>query len=125
MNDYEKLSSKEYACLCMPYLLPIDGHDARKMALQDGSIEMCLKFFADRGYIHKEARWHHLGLFRSSSPQAATKVYLNDLGESSIHARKDQESAVDWIALTTKWIQESLQHLSNAAEDADAEDGCE
>lgn len=92
-------STEVDACLCMPYLIPIDRKQ-RKKALDDGSIRTCLQDFASRGYHHREVQWRHLGFFGKCVTEA--EVYLCDLGSLEKHNGKSDE---DWEKLTSEWIQ--------------------
>lgn len=104
---------QEDACLCMPYLVPIDDHEERKKALTDGSVKGCLQDFAAKGYHHNEVRWRHLGRFRlKHDDPSSTKVYLCDLGNLR---KRDTESDCEWGQATSCWIQESTSKLEESA----------
>mmetsp|Transcript_22022 Transcript_22022/g.37438 ORF Transcript_22022/g.37438 Transcript_22022/m.37438 type:complete len:142 (-) Transcript_22022:319-744(-) len=50
----------EDACLCMPYLIPIDTKTDRLEALKNDSIRNALKEFASKNYHHNEVFWRHV-----------------------------------------------------------------
>lgn len=109
-------TDKTDACLCMPYLIPIDDDEARQNALNDGSIRDCLVEFAAKGYLHNEVKWRHLGLFRSQSKSqsaSATKVYFCDHG--NLRERKEEESNACWESLSIEWMENSMTALAQRA----------
>jgi len=111
-DDYDNTGQQD-ACLCMPYLIPIDASE-RQEALKNGSICECLEGFATKNYHHNEVLWRHLGFFctRHKKKVRSKKVYLCDLGNLT---KRDGESDDKWKDETKTWITKCLESLSKTA----------
>ena len=96
-------------CLCMPYLVPIDG-DKRTEALGNGSIDACLNSFRTKNYLHNEVLWRHLGFFGKSTEEQ--KVYLCDLGSLT---QRSEETDAEWERKAKEWKDTCKDQLHQTA----------
>merc|ERR1711862_447934 len=97
-------SKGQDACLCMPYLIPIESQKRQTEDIRV-LIKTCLKEFAKRQYHHNEVKWRHLGFFGIGKSR---KLYLCDLSNLK---KRDTESDDEWAELTKEWINKSLRNL--------------
>ena len=101
------------ACICMPYLVPVDSTADRQAALDSGMIEDRLKAFAVKNYHHNEAGvWRHWGEFCIGQNEEKYSPFLCDLG--NLTKRADTTTDDEWEESTATWITKCLEQLGGS-----------
>jgi Family of unknown function (DUF5898) len=118
--------TKAYLILVLPYL-HVPTAEERKQLLEavggkqeDSALWKGLKGFADKGVIHEDLKWHHVGLLPGTSYERASNGSLNkvlSVSELNEIYLLDLEHArpVPSPAEREMWVKQSYEYLSARA----------
>lgn len=123
--DFVKAYEKRRVLLVMPYWrVPCDRAERQKFVEGDeGSLlYKALKRFADKGFIHKEVFWHHVGLIGvsdDSSGQVKSPQSTNStIGSFTGSIRKRMFPPTDTIGIVDIAVFCDLEHAHECEDEA-------